>query len=367
MKSVPVMSREPLHFGETVTWPSEAPGEERTIHIRCPRGYDASTRAYPVLYLLDGDETLFQSACGVVAHAAGWEAKIPEMIVVGIGNVDRSFDMTPTTITLPDGRTHGGGGDAFLRFIEEELVPWVDGNFRTLAYRALSGTSASGLATVYALLSQKLGFSGYLASSPTLDWDDRLLFRRLEQLKEEGQAIPATFHLFCGSEDMGSIEADCRAFDGLLDSIALTDLTWSFRVYEGEGHCPFDGFRHGLIALFDGWLPSSGTTAQGTEAIEAHLAKAAEHFGSAFSLSPSAYCQLSEQLMDAGHAEAACELMAAGVGSHPVSEDVAFYYALSLLQARQREEARDVLSEAVARIPSSRRLGVLYRRLADSS
>ena len=361
-----MMSSERLSFGERFTLRSEVLGEERTVRVRCPQGYEASQSSYPVLYLLDGDETLFQSFGGAVIHASEWEAKAPEMIVVGIGNTDRSRDMTPTQLVLPDGRTHGGGGKDFLRFIEEELIPWVDGQYRTADYRVLSGTSASGLAAVYAMLSGCRGFHGFLASSPTIGWDDRLLFRMLEEGLEEEETRPISFYLFCGDSDMRSIEADCRDFDELLQTKAPTGLRWTFRVYDGEGHCPYDGFRHGLSYLFDGWLPSSEVAAEGVDAVRKHLAGHETRFGVSFALSPAAFCQISDNLMSADHAQEAVDFLHAGVDAHPASEDVAFYLSLSLLQSKQRDEAQAVLAEAAQRIPSSQRIATLLERLGGA-
>ena len=357
---------ETIRFGERFTLRSEILGEERTVRIRCPQGYEDTQRAYPVLYLLDGDETLFQSHGGAAVHVTEWEAKAPEMIVIGIGNTDRSRDMTPSPHVLPDGRTHGGGGKDFLRFIEEELIPWVDEAYRTLDYRVLSGTSASGLAVVYAMVSGGHGFHGFVASSPTIGWDDRLVFRMLEEGWAEDGVRPVSLYLFCGDDELGSIESECRDFARLLEAKAPANLRWTFRVYEGEGHCPYEGFRHGLCTLFEGWLPPTDVAEQGGEAVREHLAGHEERFGVRFALSPAAYCQISDKLMSADHAQEAVDFLAAGVVAYPLSEDMAFYLALSLLQAKQRDEAREALAQAVQRMPAGLRIAALLERLDGS-
>ena len=355
-----------IPFGKRFTLRSEILEEERTIRVRCPLGYETSEAAYPVLYMLDGDETLFHSLGGAAVHASEWEAKAPEMIIVGIGNTDRSRDMTPTPHVLADGRTAGGGGKAFLRFLEQELVPWIDEQYRTVDYRLLSGTSASGLAAVHALVSGSREFHGYLASSPTVNWDDRLLFRMLEEGGREDTVRPRSLYLFCGENDMGTLASDCRDFDELLQTRAPSGLRWAFHVYEGEGHCPYDGFRHGLAYVFDGWLPTSEVAAQGGDAVRGHLAGHEARFGARFELSPAAYCQVSENLMSSDHAPEAVDFLTAGVDAHPMSEDMAFYLALSLLQSKRREEAREALGRAVQRIPAGRRIATLLERLNGS-
>jgi enterochelin esterase-like enzyme len=76
-------------------------GNTRTIRVLVPPGYDApenSTRKYPVLYLLDG-QNLFDACLSEVSHHE-WEVdetvyrlirehKIPPLIVVGIDHAGK--------------------------------------------------------------------------------------------------------------------------------------------------------------------------------------------------------------------------------------------------------------------------------------
>jgi len=76
--------------------------EQRKIWIYTPTltsgNYD-STKRYPVLYLLDGDAH-FTSVVGLVQQLsqANGNTVLPEMIIVGILNTDRTRDLTPTHI-----------------------------------------------------------------------------------------------------------------------------------------------------------------------------------------------------------------------------------------------------------------------------
>ena len=46
---------EPITVGRTVTIHSAALGEDRTILVTTPAGYDRGSRKYPVIYVLDGE------------------------------------------------------------------------------------------------------------------------------------------------------------------------------------------------------------------------------------------------------------------------------------------------------------------------
>ena len=88
--------------------------------------------------------------------------------------------------------------------------------YRVGPYRMLCGTSASALTVVYDYLTQKIGFSAYLASSPTLDWDDRFVFRMVEDRANLELPTDKPLAMFAGGHDQRTIASDCAAFDKAL-------------------------------------------------------------------------------------------------------------------------------------------------------
>src|SRR5690349_4410151 len=73
--------------------------EKRKIWVYVPENLQAAPARYPVLYLLDGDGH-FQSVVGMIQQLSqvNGNTVVPEMIVVGIPNTDRTRDLTPTHI-----------------------------------------------------------------------------------------------------------------------------------------------------------------------------------------------------------------------------------------------------------------------------
>src|SRR5215213_2135669 len=86
----------PYEAPERLVVKSRVLGEERVIFVRTPPGYARGGERFPVLYLTDGDAHI-QQAGATVAFLAG-NARMPEMIVVGITNTDRTRDLTPTHV-----------------------------------------------------------------------------------------------------------------------------------------------------------------------------------------------------------------------------------------------------------------------------
>ena len=97
--------------------------EDRYLLVHIPAGAKASSKRYPVVYVLDG-EVLFDDAVNIlnrINKETGQAAPI-EMIVVGIGNIGQRYkDYSPSPITSSswvDSHTASttGGGDRFYLF-----------------------------------------------------------------------------------------------------------------------------------------------------------------------------------------------------------------------------------------------------------
>lgn len=161
-----------IHFQHLIE--SKILGETRSVLVHVPESYDRGDRRYPVLYMTDAHEPQNAMIVGLTEQQA-WGGTIPELIVVGIQNVDRSRDLTPTD----DGKGGKvGGASKFLQFLETEVVPLVEKNYRTQPYRVFAGHSLGGLFAVYSLVERPDLFNAYIAASPVLDWDKDYVIKR---------------------------------------------------------------------------------------------------------------------------------------------------------------------------------------------
>lgn len=201
----PGTSVAPFTFGETQYLRSQALGEDRVINIYLPDGYSPDSAArYPVIYLLDGsaDEDFIHIA-GLVQFASfPWVEWLPPSIVVGIANVDRKRDFThPTSIAKDktDFPTTGGSA-AFMRFVGDELIPFIDSSYRTSSERILIGQSLGGLFGVEVLFTRPSLFTRYLLVSPSLWWDNGAVLDRHAPFAEADARVPSHAFIAVGKE-----------------------------------------------------------------------------------------------------------------------------------------------------------------------
>ena len=180
--SATAQAPEPVVIGEKFQIESKVLAETRTYVVHTPASYKSGKDAYPVLVLQDAEGHFAHTSAAVDLLSAN--GRIPPMIVVGINNTDRTRDMTPSKPSTGFGGTpwtgSAGGADKFLSFIADELLPTIDGNYRTRPYRVLIGHSLGGLFAVYALMNRPEVFKGYLIISPSLWWDDQALVKAAE-------------------------------------------------------------------------------------------------------------------------------------------------------------------------------------------
>ncbi len=164
--------------------------EERKIWVYIPDdnndGIAFAKTKYPVVYLLDGDAH-FYSVVGLIHQLSSVNGNTicPKMIVVGIPNTNRTRDLTPTKGTphpFIDSAmiANSGGGEAFMEFMEKELIPHVEANYPTEPYRMLIGHSFGGLTAMNALVNHTDLFNSYVSLDPSMWWSDQQLLKEIK-------------------------------------------------------------------------------------------------------------------------------------------------------------------------------------------
>ena len=136
--------------------------EDRTLLISLPRSYEGSELSYPVVYLLYGDQVKGYFAEAVhILNRLGESSEIPQMILVGVANTERYRDNLPLQ---RDGSL--GGADKFLKFFTDELIPFIDQNYRAKDFRILVGPQAGATFGVYSMMENPDVFNAFILNNP---------------------------------------------------------------------------------------------------------------------------------------------------------------------------------------------------------
>jgi len=222
--------------------------EDRVLLVGLPDEYDSTTAAYPVLYKLDGDERAFKTALSEL-NALRNARQIPPMILVGIPNTDRDRDMLP--VAVPGRRGSGGAGD-FLRFVRDEMIPFVEEHYRASDFSIVMGTSNSALFAVYTFVSEPSTFDAYLASSPMIGHSPELVRSATEKLLSRASRIDRALYIIYGDRDSPGVTEAVPPFLRQLRADMPEGLRLEHVVLPGEGHVPASSLTRGLTWIYAG-------------------------------------------------------------------------------------------------------------------
>ena len=234
---------------------SAATGRDYDIYVYLPTDYDRNATArYPVLYVLDGqwDFKLLMSIQGGLLY----DRFVPQVMIVGVTysgpnpdyNALRAADYTTAAVRTTPG---SGGAPRFLAFLRNELIPFVEANYRAdPARRALMGSSFGGLFTLYALFSDPTLFAGYVAGSPSVNFADRAAFAQEAAFAATHRELPV--RLFIAVGELEPLAGPVRAFADAVRGRGYAGLTLETRVIEGERHSGNkpEAFNRGLRFIF---------------------------------------------------------------------------------------------------------------------
>ena len=307
-------------------------GEERTILVRVPIGYETNKLHYPVLYMTDGNAHIGHTSSTVEFLARN--GRMSEMIVVGINNTDRTRDLSPThvTTTVAGGGSAlqfptSGGGDKFLKFIETELIPDIEKRYRVQPYRILAGHSLGGLFAVHAMVSRPDLFNSYVAVSPALQWDNQVIVKRAEDFFKARKEFDATLFMTLGHEP-GPIEDGFHQMKQVLEKNQTKGFEWAAQVMDDEDHGSVVLRSHYLAMrkVFDGWQvprdPDSGQVAGNFKGVEEHYQKLSKKFRYDVPVPEALINQLGYQSLFADRFDEAITIFKTNVERYPESANV---------------------------------------------
>ena len=189
-----LLSESDFSIGKTLRFKSKLLNETRVLNIYLPLSYSAdSSKTYPVIYLLDGsrDEDFIHISGIVQFGSFSWINMIPESIVVGIANVDRKRDFTYPSQNKKDQEElpSSGHSEKFIRFLEKELLPFIESNYKTADMKTIIGQSLGGLLATEILFEKADLFDNYIIVSPSLWWDDEKLLDRQAKPYDSSKSI----------------------------------------------------------------------------------------------------------------------------------------------------------------------------------
>lgn len=242
----------PLTIGEIRTLKSKILNEERTLNIYLPQNFD-KTKSHPIIYLLDGSMNEdFIHVTGLVQFFNQMYS-MPETILVGIANIDRKRDFTFHTDLkdLQKDYPTTGHSDKFICFLEKELKPYIESQFKTTD-TYLFGQSLGGLLATEILLKKPEMFDNYFIISPSLWWDDESLLKQANQLLTKIPDTKKFIYVSVGKGEHPIMVKDAEDLYDILKKSNKKNWTIEYKMMETDNHATIlhRSLYEGLVKLF---------------------------------------------------------------------------------------------------------------------
>lgn len=243
--------------------------QDYLIKVRLPEKYSSTDHPYPVLYMPDGDHA-FGLVTDIVQYLI-YGQQVPDLIVVSTaygskerpeagGANWRDRDLYPFAQSETNVPT---GGAQFLRFWEEELIPYAESVYRIdAADRTLLGFSSGAVFVLYALFQKPGLFKRYIA----VDGFDEHLYALERAYAAENTALPVRLSMASVATDDTSEEherlsdaiksidkaCDMSKFIEVLRNTHYSGLELEVAQLSSLGHFAHAGeaFAKGLVRAF---------------------------------------------------------------------------------------------------------------------
>ena len=254
---------------------SKFTGQEYRISIALPYEYhDLPDKKYQTVYILDSnlhfgmftEISRMLYLCGLV-----------ETIIVGIGypiNLPleegfseimslRAFDLTPV-----EDKDHEdeyaqaglqvkgtGGASEFLSFIEKEVIPLIETEYRTAGEaRTLVGHSDGGTFALYTLFQKPTLFQKLIVGSPVIYFANGIIFDYEEQFSKDRESLPVKLFLSAGELEESVNQpyvSNLYKFKARLQSRNYADFELTSQIFEKCNHCAAIApmFQFGLMEM----------------------------------------------------------------------------------------------------------------------
>ena len=216
---------------QQILFPSKSTSTQRRAFVYTPPGYEKDkSKKYPVLYLQHGwgeDETAWsnQGHANLIMDNLIAEGKTKPFIIV------MTYGMTNE---LKWGHMKDFKIEPFQTVLVDELIPYVDAHFRTIAdegHRAMAGLSMGGMETHTITLNKPDVFSYYGLLSGGIYTPEEL----------QGKTKPKLIFISCGSKERPDgvknavttlKEAGYNAVSYISENTAHEFLTWRRSLHE---------------------------------------------------------------------------------------------------------------------------------------
>lgn len=221
------------------------------LYIQLPESYKNSKATYPLIIVND---SRFALPITSGAMALMGNKVVKEAIVVGVSyskgddrTISRTRDYTPTySPREPNGhssaaRKVSGHAKEYTSFLADQVIPLLQNSYRVDASNKIFiGHSFGGLLGSYILVNRPEVFDHYIIGSPSLWYDNKVIFEMEKQYAKKHTSLKANVMIYVDDDDSSlnnkKMAEDVLAFEQVLRSRNYAGLSLKVEVIKDENH-----------------------------------------------------------------------------------------------------------------------------------
>lgn len=229
---------------QTVWLMSEAVKDSFLIEAYIP-DTPSSLDSLPILVLLDADMT-FGMTYDIVRWL-NWCQEIPPVALIGFsyGSSEATWWQKRSrdyTVCKDSSNVFGqwplaGSGGQFIRFIEDELLPFIKDEYKlSCTNRTLIGISFGGLICTNILFAKPSLFKNFIIAGPALQWNNRDVFEQEARYASRNKELNSCVFSAIGSLDYQIITEPWHDFNKIIEERHYSGLVYQTAIIENDTH-----------------------------------------------------------------------------------------------------------------------------------
>lgn len=202
----------------------------RTVTVQTPTFYDENEKkTYPLIILLDG-EYLMDPFRGTMSYTSFWD-DLPQVIIVGVEH-DGAEGRQDDVITYKSTGLPQGQGDQFYQFIADELIPFMEKEYRVAPFKVVAGHNITAGFLNFFLYKEKPTFNAYISFSPVMP--EQMEVRVPEVLNNIDKKT--YYYLATADNDVKNIKKKVDTLNVNIKGIENPNLNYKFEEFKGATH-----------------------------------------------------------------------------------------------------------------------------------
>lgn len=243
----------PYEIVGSKTYHMVARGNQKTyeIQIAAPAGFNPDMCDDMVtLYQTDGNWAF----SGIVdaAKFLQFEKQIPPVLVVGIGYPTDGFqialtrrleDLLPVPVkpnpgetASPENTDESGKAEAFVAFIRDQVMPFVEQTYCPTEERVYSGYSYGGTFGTYVLFKHSELFTRFMIGGPDYSENNKVFFEYEQVYSKNHSDLDKRIYMSVGSEENDETIPGMFKMVFAMKNRGYPNMELKFHMVEGETH-----------------------------------------------------------------------------------------------------------------------------------